>query len=189
MAVKVVHVSDLSGRQADDDQFGRLVVREHPDFAQTPITLEVLPDEMGELPESETYVRVEYIPPGETSGQQITLSVAQFNRLSSSEDMNAVLMRAIAEEHQSRGTGEPAPRRRGGRPSGDGQPTRRGRGKTNYASLEHAGEPHRGRITEAEKQIVREHLDEVNQRLSQQGMRTIDPADPEMQKRYGLSAA
>jgi hypothetical protein len=57
----------------------------------------------------------------------------------------------------------------------------------NYATLEHAGEPHRGRITEAEKQIVREHLDEVNRRLSEQGIRTIDPADPDMQKRYGLS--
>jgi hypothetical protein len=31
---------------------------------RAPITLEVLPDEIGELPESDTYVRVEYIPPG-----------------------------------------------------------------------------------------------------------------------------
>jgi hypothetical protein len=184
VAVKVVHVSDLSGRQAEEGEFGRLVVREHPDFAQTPITLEVLPDEIGELPESETYVRLEYIPPGETSGQHITLSVSQFNRLGSSDDMNAVLMRAIAEEHQARGAREPAPRRRG-RPSGDGQPARRT--KTNYATLEHAGEPHRGRITEAEKQIVRENLDEVNRRLNEQGIRTIDPADPDMRKRYGLT--
>jgi len=184
MAVKVVHVSDLSGRQAAEGQLGRLVVREHPDFTQTPITLEVLPDEIGELPESETYVRVEYIPPGETSGQHLTLSVSRFNKLSSSEDMKAVLMRAIAEEHQARATEAP-PRRRGRRPRGNGQPARRT--KVNYASIEHAGEPHRGRITEAEKEIVREHLDEVNQRLSQQGLRTIDPTDPEMQKRYGLA--
>jgi hypothetical protein len=66
---------------------------------------------------------------------------------------------------------------------GSGRP----RGKVDYSTLEHAGEPHRGRITEAEKQIVREHLDEVNRRLSEQGIRTIDPADPDMQKRYGLS--
>jgi hypothetical protein len=111
--------------------------------------------------------------------------VSRFNKLGSSDDMNAVLMRAIAEEHQARGAREPAPRRRGRRPSEDGQPARRG--KTNYGSLDHAGEPHRGRITEAEKQIVRENLDDVNRRLSQQGMRTIDPSDPDMQKRYGLS--
>jgi hypothetical protein len=40
---------------------------------RAPITLEVLPDEIGELPESDTYVRVEYIPPGETSGQHAAL--------------------------------------------------------------------------------------------------------------------
>jgi hypothetical protein len=50
--------------------------------------------------------------------------------------------------------------------------------QVDYSTLEHAGEPHRGRITEAEKQIVREHLDEVNRRLSEQDIRMIDPADP-----------
>jgi hypothetical protein len=59
--------------------------------------------------------------------------------------------------------------------------------RVGYSTLEHAGEPHRGRITEAEKQIVREHLAEVNQRLSKQDIRMIDPADPDLQKRYGLS--
>jgi hypothetical protein len=52
---------------------------------------------------------------------------------------------------------------------------------------ENAGEPHRGRITDAEKAYVREHFDEVNKRLSDKGMRMIDPADPAMQERYGLS--
>ena len=54
-------------------------------------------------------------------------------------------------------------------------------------SPEHAGEPHRGRITEAEQAYVREHLDEVNKRLRGKGMRTIDPADPTMWERYGLA--
>ena len=62
-----------------------------------------------------------------------------------------------------------------------------GGGKVEYASPEHAGEPHRGRITEAEKAYVREHLDQVNRRLRGKGMRTIDPADPTMRERYGLS--
>ena len=51
--------------------------------------------------------------------------------------------------------------------------TRAGRAKVNYATLEHAGEPHRGRITEAEKELVRTHLDEINQRLAERGMREI----------------
>jgi hypothetical protein len=52
MAVKTVRVSDLSERQADESEFAKLIVRQHPDFAQV-ITLDVLPDEIGELPESE----------------------------------------------------------------------------------------------------------------------------------------
>ena len=47
-------------------------------------------------------------------------------------------------------------------------------------------EPHRGRITEAEKSYVREHLDEVNKRLRGNDMRTIDASDPSMRERYGL---
>lgn len=184
MGIRIIHVSDLSEKPAEEKDLGKLIIHEHPSYT-TPITLEVLPEEIGELPEGETFVRVEYVPPGESSGQHVVLTIDQFNKLARAGDMNAVLMRAITEEHQARGTREPAPRRRGRRPSGDGQPSRRA--KTNYATLEHAGKPHRGRITDAEKQIVREHLDEVNQRLSQQGLRTIDPSDAEMQKRYGLS--
>jgi hypothetical protein len=41
MAVKVVRVSDLSDRQAEQSEFGKLVIHQHPDFAQR-ITLDVL---------------------------------------------------------------------------------------------------------------------------------------------------
>ena len=60
--------------------------------------------------------------------------------------------------------------------------------RINYASPEHAGNPHRGRVTEAEREYVRTHLGEVNARLQAQGLRTIDPADSKMQERYGVSA-
>ena len=57
MAVKQVRVSDLSGRQADEDEFARLIVHEHPQY-QGPITLDVLPEEIGELLKSEQYVSI-----------------------------------------------------------------------------------------------------------------------------------
>jgi hypothetical protein len=52
--------------------------------------------------------------------------------------------------------------------------------------LEHTGEPHRGRITEAEKEPVRTHLDEINERLAERELREIDPGDPTMKERYNL---
>lgn len=178
MAVKVVHVSDLSGKQADEGEFGKLIVHEHPKYSG-PITLEVLPDEIGDLPEDEAYVRIEYVEPGSRSGRRAILSVESFNKLASSGDMNAILVEAVA-ERQGRAPQE-APRR----PRGAGRTTR---GKVNYATLEHAGEPHRGRITEAEKELVRNNLDQINKRLRDSGLREIDPSDATMRDRYGLSA-
>src|SRR5215211_3077605 len=137
MAVKVVRVSDLSDAQADESQFGKLIVHQHPDCAQT-ITLDVLPDEIGELPESETYVEIEFVQPGDSSDQRATLTVDQFNKLGGSKDMKTILTRALGEQRQTRAEEAPPPRRRGRR--GGAVPSR---SKINYASLEYAGEPHR----------------------------------------------
>jgi hypothetical protein len=99
------------------------------------------------------------------------------------EDMETVLRRALIAAHGERGRG------RGGRTRATGR-GRSGRGgRTNYASPEHAGEPHRGRITEAEKEYVRANLAEVNARLAAKGLRTIDPANREHAERYGLKSS
>ena len=179
MAVKVVRVSDLSDAQADESQFGKLIVHQHPDFAQT-ISLDVLPDEIGDLPEGETYVEIEVVQPGDSSGQRATLTVDQFNKLGGSKDMKTILTRALDEQRQT-GTQEAPSSRRGRR--GGATATR---SKVNYASLEHAGEPHRGRITDAEKGLVRGNLEKINKRLRDSGLREIDPNDPTMKERYGL---
>ena len=41
-------------------------------------------------------------------------------------------------------------------------------------------------ITDTEKQLVRDHLDEINERLADQGLRVISLSDPEHVERYGL---
>jgi hypothetical protein len=141
----------------------------------------VLPDEIGELPESETYVEIEFVQPGDRAGQRATLTVDQFNKLASGKDMRAILQRALDQQRQTGAEEAPAPRRRGRRTAVTG-----GRSKVNYATLEHAGEPHRGRITEAEKELVRDNLSQINKRLRDSGQREIDPNDPAMKERYGL---
>ena len=173
MAVKQIRVSDLSGRQADEDEFAKLIVHEHPQY-QGPITLDVLPEEIGELPESEQYVSIEVIRPGERSGQRALLSADRFNKLASSGDMNAILMNAVAEQPPKR----PAQPRRRGRGTRDGQA--RGRRKVEW------GLPHRGRISPEEAAYVREHLDEVQQLRAERGVPLLDPADPRAKERYGL---
>ena len=173
MAVKQVRVSDLSGRQAGEEQFAKLIVHQHPQY-QGPITLDVLPEELGELPESDQYVSIEVIQPGERSGQRAMLSLDRFNKLASSGDMNAILMNAVAEQQPQR----PAQPRRRGRGTQDGQaPTKR---KVEW------GMPHRGRISPEEAAYVREHLDEIQKLRAERGVPLIDPADPRTKERYGL---
>jgi hypothetical protein len=175
VAVKQVRVSDLSGRQADEDQFAKLIVHEHPQY-QGPITLDVLPEELGELPESDQYVSIEVIGPGEGSGQRALLSVERFNQLAAGGDMQAILLSAVADQQPQR---PERPRRRGrGRAAGDGQA--RGRRQVEW------GLPHRGRISPEEAAWVREHLDEVQQLRAARGVRLLDPADPRTKERYGL---
>ena len=58
--------------------------------------------------------------------------------------------------------------------------------RANYATIEHAGKPHKGKITDTEKQLVHDHLDEINERLAGQGLRTISLSEPEHVERYGL---
>jgi hypothetical protein len=175
VAVKQVRVSDLSGRQATEEQFAKLIVHEHPQY-QGPITLDVLPEELGELPDSDQYVSIEVIGPGERSGQRALLSVDRFNQLAAGGDMNTILLNAVAAQQPRR----PAqPRRRGrGRGTRDGQAS--GKGKVEW------GLPHRGRISPEEATWVREHLDEVQRLRSQRGVPLLDPADPRTKERYGL---
>jgi hypothetical protein len=175
MAVKVVHVSDISGKEADEQSLGRLVVHEHPEYADLPVTLEVLANEIESLQGASRFVTVEWIPPGARKGERMVVSLDDFNLLAGPGVMESAVQDALIAKHRNR------PRSGGGTSAG-----RSGRGKVNYATLEHAGEPHRGRITEAEKELVRKNLDQVNRRLRDAGMREIDPADQAMRDRYGL---
>jgi hypothetical protein len=175
VAVKQVRVSDLSGRQATEEQFAKLIVHEHPQY-QGPITLDVLPEELGELPDSDQYISIEVVQPGERSGKRALLSVERFNQLAASGDMQTILLNAVAAQQPQRS----APPRRRGRRGGTGDGQARSQGKVEW------GLPHRGRISPEEAAWVREHLDELQRLRSERGVPLLDPADPKTKERYGL---
>src|SRR5215207_8573793 len=154
MATKTVKVSDLTGEEiGGEENLARLVVEEHPNLPDS-VTLEVLPEEVEDkLPEEQNYVRVTYFPPSENGGEErsLVLSVEEFNNLSPEHDMETVLANAAAAQQ------EEETKRRGRRRRGGGER----RPRVNYSSPEHAGEPHRGRITDEEKEYVRNNLAEV----------------------------
>jgi hypothetical protein len=171
---KTVRFSDLSGELITrDDTLARIVIHEHPELGDTPVEIEALADEAAVIEKSALRVAVvEVFLPGEEEPRRVTMDVAAFDKLASDKPMSELLL-----------TARPA------------KPARRARAATtpatprsiSYDTLEHAGEPHKGRITEAERELVRDHLDAINERLAKQGIRTIDPKDPEHVSRYGLT--
>jgi hypothetical protein len=80
---------------------------------------------------------------------------------------------------------------RNAKPSGRGGASRgtaagAGKPKVNYATLEHAGKPKKGKTSDEEKKLVQEHFDEINERLKAEGLRTIDLDNEDHVSRYGL---
>src|SRR5215208_4878707 len=181
MATKTVKVSDLTGEEIGaEENLARIVVEEHPNLEDS-VTLEVLPEEVeDQLPVEQNFVRVTYFPPSGNGGEErsLVMSVEELNSLSTDFDMDTVLEDALREQQEREGRRRG---RRGRRGTGERRP------RVDYSSPEHAGEPHRGRITDAEKEYVRNNLGEVNARLERAGHRIIDPENAGMAERYDLS--
>ena len=113
------------------------------------------------------------------------MSFDDFEQLFQTGESTSVLQQALTSQEQER---ERQPRGRGRKQDGDRRRQQRpeARQRVDYASPEHAGEDHPGRISQAEKRYVKEHLDEVNARRRAKNQREIDPSDPEMAERYDL---
>jgi hypothetical protein len=168
---KTVRFSDLSGELITrDDTLARIVIHEHPELGDSPVEIEALADEAAAIEKAALRVAVvEIYFPGEDEPRRVTMEAAAFDELAADRPMSELLLTARPARAARRAKAAAAPR------------------SINYDSLEHAGEPHKGRITDAERELVRDHLDAINDRLATQGLRTIDPGDPEHVARYGLT--
>jgi hypothetical protein len=168
---KTVRFSDLSGEIITrDDALARIVVHEHPELGDSPVEIEVLTDEAMAIEKTALQVAVvDLYLPGEDEPYRVTMEAESFDKLATDKPMSELLIAA-------------RPARRGAKAAAAGP----ARGGLNYGSAAHAGKPHKGRITEVEKQLVQERFDEINARLAGEGIRTISLTDPEHVERYGL---
>jgi hypothetical protein len=179
---KTVRFSDLSGQLiTEEDTLTRVVVLEHPELGDSPVEFEALLDEAQAIEKSAVRVAVvELHLPGEEEPRRVTVDLDGFDAMATDTAMSELLITARPARKSSRTVS--ATSSRGSRASSGSAAS-----KVNYATLEHAGEPHKGKITDIEKQLVREHFDEINDRLVGQGLRTISLADPDHVERYGLA--
>jgi hypothetical protein len=169
---KTVRFSDLSGEIiARDDAVARIVVHEHPELGDGPVEIEALADEAEAIEKAALRVAVvDLYLPGDEEPHRVAINADSFDQLATDKPMSEILIAARPARRSSR--------------AGGASPARGDR--TNYADPAHAGQPHKGRTTDAEKRLVQERFDEINARLAGQGVRTISLADPEHVERYGL---
>jgi hypothetical protein len=172
MGQKTVRFSDLSGQLImHDDALARIVVHEHPELGDGPVEIEALTDEAEAMEEAALRVAVvDLYLRDDIEPRRIVLEADVFDKLATENPMSELLITA-------------RPARRSTRTPANG--TARG-DRLDYATLEHAGKPHKGKTTDTEKQLVRDHLAEINERLARQGFRTISLTDPDHIERYGL---
>ena len=168
MGQKTVRFSDLSGEIITrDDALARIVVQDHPELGDSPVEIEALADEARAIEKAAMRVAVvDLHVPGEDQPLRVTMDADSFDQLATDRPMSEVLIAGRTAKRSSRAAAAPA--------------------RANYGDPAHAGKPHKGRITDAERQVVQERFDEINQRLSAEGIRTISLADPEHVERYGL---
>lgn len=170
MGKKTVHISDLSGKVLQpEDEIVRIVVLEHPDLVLGPVQLEATPAEIESIDDAALDVAVVEIHDSHGNGEprRVVLTASEFDALATDVPMAKLLK-----------TAERVPQPKAAR--------RAPVDKLDYATLEHAGKPHRGKTTDEEAQLVRDHLDEINKRLANEGIRQIDPANLEHAARYGF---
>jgi hypothetical protein len=174
MAQRLVRFSDLTNKIINDDEVVRIVIEQHPALQNGPVELEAAADEIEAIRTSVLNVVSLKLYSGDGSAPEtVTMEVEAFDKLAGHTDMADVLCKA-----------QPAyPPRKTAKPTAASTAD-----KLDYASLEHAGKPHRGKTTDAEKEIVRNNLDKINERLERDGLRTIRLDDAEMVARYGLEA-
>ena len=172
MGQKTVRFSDLSGQLImDEGTPARIVVHEHPELGDSPVEFEALADEARAIEQASVQVAVlDLYYPGEEQPVRVAMDVESFDQLATDKPMGELLLSARPARR--------APRSAVAATSRDS--------RVNYGTLEHAGKPHKGKTTEAEKRLVREHLDEINDRLAAENLRTISLDEAEHVERYGL---
>ena len=170
MGQKTVRFSDLSGEIITrDDSLARIVIHEHPELGGSPVEIEVLAEEALAMEKAAMQVAVVDLHlPGEDEPRRIAVDVDAFDQLATDKPMHELLITARPARRSAKGS------------AGVGD-------RPNYASLEHAGKPHKGKVTDAEKRLVREHFQQINERLAVESLRAISLDEAEHVERYGLA--
>ena len=138
MGQKTVRFSDLSGQLImHDDALARIVVHEHPELGDGPVEIEALTEEAEAMEEAALRVAVvDLYLPDDIEPRRIVMEADAFDKLATQSSMAELLTAARPVRRSTRSSASGGSR-------GD---------RLDYATREHAGKPHKGKITDTEKQ-------------------------------------
>jgi hypothetical protein len=172
MAQRLVRFSDLTNKIIEDDAVVRIVVEQHPALENGPVEIEASEDEVEPIRKGAlSLVTVKLYQGNGSAPETVTMEIEEFNNLAGGVDMEDVIRRA--------GPAYPPRKQTRSAPLSAVD-------KLDYSTLQHAGKPHRGKTTDAEKETVRANLAVINERLKSDGIRIIDLDNAEHVTRYGL---
>jgi hypothetical protein len=184
MGQKTIVYSDISQVDLNDDNHARVVVQ-HPDLPY-PVELDVTTDEAEKFQNTALrLVNVTVYAPDQPV-REVTIETRTLDKLFDKVDFDKVLEGARkAEGHRGDTTGTTYEQRR--RSNRQAASAGAGRAdKVNYASLDHCGQLHKGRIAPEEARLVRENPERASQNRYAQTGKDINWDDPIERKRYGL---
>src|ERR1035438_7915155 len=140
MGQKTVRFSDLSGQLImNDDALARIVVHEHPELGDGPVEIEALSEEADALEQAALRVAVvDLYLRDDIEPRRIVMEADVFDKLATENPMSELLIAARPARRSSRTPASATSR-------GD---------RLDYATLEHAGQPHKGKTTDTEKQQI-----------------------------------
>jgi hypothetical protein len=173
VAERLVKFSDLTNTMIEPGTpYARVVVERHSELPTgSRVTLDCLPTELKGIDGIEIDLVLLTIYEDGKEPRKVAMQREDFDALArGDDDMPTLIANGMRDV-------KPAPERPRSRARTD---------RVDYGSVEHAGRPHRGGTTEAEKETVRANLDAINERLGREGHRQIDLADAELVERYGL---
>lgn len=170
MATKSIVLSDISQAELPDDQHARVIV-EHPDN-NFPIELDVSAEEASKFQASSLRMATITIhSPGEPA-RTVQMETKVLDRLFAKVDFDAVLAAGRKVQRQ-----QTAARRTGTASKAD---------RVDYTQPTTFGQLHRGRITEAEKELVKAGREQASKNRKAQTGKDIDWNDAKEKARYGL---
>ena len=154
MGQKTVRFSDLSEQLIiEDSALVRIVVHEHPELDGQAVEIEAHRDEVEAITDAAlTVAVVDLYLADEAEPRRVVLNAAVFDKLATARPMSELLIAARPAKRAPRSPAVAAS-------VGD---------RIDYGTLAHAGKPHRGKITDTEKQLVRDHLENINKRLARE---------------------